>query len=76
MATTAHTEVPGGHKAPFPPFQADTFASQLFWLVIAFGVFATGKSLAVAAETSSSWTPITGARPQGPVVDLGWRRSG
>ena len=37
MATTAHTEAPGGHKAPFPPFEADTFASQLFWLVIAFG---------------------------------------
>ncbi len=35
MATTAHTEAPG-HKAPFPPFQAETFASQLFWLVIAF----------------------------------------
>ena len=36
MATTAHTGAPGGHKAPFPPFQADTFASQLFWLVIVF----------------------------------------
>jgi len=38
MATTAHTEVPGGHKAPFPPFQSETFVSQLFWLVIAFAV--------------------------------------
>ncbi len=36
MATNAHTEAAGGHKAPFPPFQADTFASQLFWLVIVF----------------------------------------
>jgi len=36
MATTAHTEAPGGHKAPFPPFQSETFASQLFWLAIAF----------------------------------------
>ena len=26
---TAHTEAEGGHKAPFPPFQKDTFASQL-----------------------------------------------
>ena len=26
---TAHTEADGGHKAPFPPFQKDTFASQL-----------------------------------------------
>jgi F-type H+-transporting ATPase subunit b len=33
----AHTEVPsGGHKAGFPPFQRETFASQLVWLVIAF----------------------------------------
>jgi F-type H+-transporting ATPase subunit b len=36
MATTAHTEASGGHKAPFPPFQAETFASQLFWLAITF----------------------------------------
>ena len=34
--TTAHTEADGGHKAPFPPFQKDTFASQLVSLVIAF----------------------------------------
>ncbi len=39
MATTAHTEAPGGsHKAPFPPFQADTFASQLVWLAITFAL--------------------------------------
>ena len=36
MATTAQTEAAGGHKAPFPPFKAETFASQLFWLVITF----------------------------------------
>ena len=33
---TAHTEAEGGHKAPFPPFQKDTFASQLVSLAIAF----------------------------------------
>ncbi len=33
---TAHTEAEGGHKAPFPPFQKDTFASQLVSLLIAF----------------------------------------
>lgn len=38
MATTAHTETSGGHKAPFPPFQAETFASQLFWLAITFAL--------------------------------------
>ena len=33
----AHTAVPAeGHKVPFPPFQRDTFASQLVWLVITF----------------------------------------
>jgi F-type H+-transporting ATPase subunit b len=34
--STAHTEADGGHKAPFPPFQKDTFASQLVSLLIAF----------------------------------------
>jgi F-type H+-transporting ATPase subunit b len=33
---TAHTAADGGHKAPFPPFQKETFASQLFSLLIAF----------------------------------------
>jgi F-type H+-transporting ATPase subunit b len=33
--TTAHTEVPA-EKREFPPFQKDTFASQLVSLVIAF----------------------------------------
>ena len=36
--TTAHTEAEGGHKAPFPPFEKDTFASQLVSLAIAFVV--------------------------------------
>jgi F-type H+-transporting ATPase subunit b len=36
MATTAHTEVPGEHKGAFPPFNPETFASQLFWLVVTF----------------------------------------
>ncbi len=34
--TTAHSEADGGHKAPFPPFQKDTFASQLVSLLVAF----------------------------------------
>src|SRR5882724_8068710 len=33
---TAHTEADGGHKAPFPPFQKNTFASQLVSVAIAF----------------------------------------
>src|SRR5689334_8685942 len=32
----AHTEQPGGHKGPFPPFNKETFASQLVWLAIVF----------------------------------------
>jgi F-type H+-transporting ATPase subunit b len=36
--TTAHTAADGGHKAPFPPFQKDTFASQLVSLLVAFVV--------------------------------------
>ncbi len=34
--TAAHTAADGGQKAPFPPFQKDTFASQLVSLLIAF----------------------------------------
>src|SRR3954452_19415802 len=36
MATNAHTEVPSGGKAAFPPFAKETFASQLVWLAITF----------------------------------------
>ena len=36
MATSAHTEVPGGPKAPFPPFNKEYFASQMFWFVLFF----------------------------------------
>jgi F-type H+-transporting ATPase subunit b len=34
-STSAHTEA-DGHKGPFPPFQVETFASQLLWLVVTF----------------------------------------
>lgn len=38
-AKKAHTEVPGGGgKKDFPPFQKDTFASQLVWLVLIFAL--------------------------------------
>jgi F-type H+-transporting ATPase subunit b len=33
--TTASTQQPG-HKEPFPPFNAETFATQLFWLALCF----------------------------------------
>ena len=36
MATKAHTEQPSGGKPPFPPFNKDTFASQLVWLALTF----------------------------------------
>lgn len=35
MATSSHTEQPHA-KEPFPPFNAETFASQLVWLAITF----------------------------------------
>ena len=34
-AHSEHTEVPGKHGG-FPPFEKETFPSQLFWLVITF----------------------------------------
>ena len=36
MATNAHTEHPGGGKPQFPPFNKETFASQLVWFIIFF----------------------------------------
>jgi F-type H+-transporting ATPase subunit b len=37
-STNTHTEAPGSehHTGPFPPFQSETFASQLVWLAITF----------------------------------------
>jgi F-type H+-transporting ATPase subunit b len=34
--TTAHTEAPGAAHGAFPPFERETFPSQLFWLAICF----------------------------------------
>jgi F-type H+-transporting ATPase subunit b len=34
--TTAHTEAPGAAHGAFPPFERETFPSQLFWLVVCF----------------------------------------
>jgi F-type H+-transporting ATPase subunit b len=36
MATGAHTEHPGGGKPQFPPFNKETFASQLVWFAVFF----------------------------------------
>jgi F-type H+-transporting ATPase subunit b len=36
VVAQAGTEAHGGAKAPFPPFNSETFASQLVWLAIAF----------------------------------------
>ena len=36
MATGARTEHPGGGKPQFPPFNKETFASQLVWFVVFF----------------------------------------
>jgi F-type H+-transporting ATPase subunit b len=36
MATNAHTEAPSGAHRAFPPFEKETFASQLVWLAITF----------------------------------------
>jgi F-type H+-transporting ATPase subunit b len=40
MAETTHegTEQPEGHSGAFPPFESSTFASQVLWLAIAFGL--------------------------------------
>jgi F-type H+-transporting ATPase subunit b len=48
MATEAHTEHPGGGKPLFPPFNKDTFASQLLWFAIFFiALYAIISKLAI-----------------------------
>lgn len=37
--THTGTEAAGGHDAVFPPFNPETFPSQLLWLAITFGLF-------------------------------------
>jgi F-type H+-transporting ATPase subunit b len=34
--TSTHTETPGGTHRSFPPFEKETFASQVFWLALTF----------------------------------------
>ena len=41
--TKAHSEAPGGHGG-FPPFQKETFVSQLVWLTIAFVLLRIGAT--------------------------------
>jgi F-type H+-transporting ATPase subunit b len=36
--TTESTAAEGGHKGAFPPMDATTFPSQIFWLVVFFGL--------------------------------------
>src|SRR3954467_4239641 len=36
MATKSHPEAPSGAKPAFPPFQKETFASQIVWLAVTF----------------------------------------
>ena len=37
--TTAEVQHDGGHSGAFPPFDSTTFASQILWLAITFGLF-------------------------------------
>jgi F-type H+-transporting ATPase subunit b len=53
VATQTQTGVPGEHKAPFPPFQSETFASQLIWLVLAFVVLYVATARIVLPQVGS-----------------------
>lgn len=52
MATSAHTEAPH-QKGPFPPFQSESFASQLVWLVLSFVVLYVLLSKVVLPRVAS-----------------------
>jgi len=59
--TTETTGHEGGHAGPFPPMDASTFPSQIFWLVVFFGLlyllmsrFALPKMGAVLEKRAST----------------------
>ncbi len=65
-------EVPAAeHGAGFPPFDSTTFASQLLWLAITFGVFYwIMKNVAVPRiagiwKTAGTVSPVTFPKPTG-----------
>ena len=66
MATSAHTEVPGGPKAPFPPFNKEYFASQLVW----FTLFFVALYLIIARLAIPQIGGIMAARSQRVAGDL------
>ena len=66
MATSAHTEVPGGPKAPFPPFNKEYFASQLVW----FALFFIALYLIIARLAIPQIGGIMAARSQRVAGDL------
>jgi F-type H+-transporting ATPase subunit b len=65
MATNTHTEVPGGGKPQFPPFNKETFASQLLWFAIFFIAL-----YAVIARLAIPRSGIIAARGQRVAGDL------
>jgi F-type H+-transporting ATPase subunit b len=66
MATSAHTEVPGGGKPQFPPFNKETFASQLVW----FAIFFIALYLVIARLAIPRIGGIIAARSQRIAGDL------
>src|SRR5260370_36459692 len=74
MATNEHTEHPGGGKPQFPPFNKETFASQLVWFVIFFialyvliGRFAIPRigGINEARRRRAQGDPAQAERPEG-----------
>jgi F-type H+-transporting ATPase subunit b len=48
--TTSGTAADGGHSAAFPPMDAKSFPSQIFWLVIFFGLLMSKVALPKMAQ--------------------------
>ena len=66
-AEGAVTETPAEHKV-FPPFDATTFASQLFWFAITFVIFYYPDEASWRCRASPASSPT--ARGASPAISM------
>jgi F-type H+-transporting ATPase subunit b len=73
-ATMETTQAPAEHKGGFPPFDATTFPSQLFWLVVTFAFLFTVLWRVAGPKINSAITNRRGVI-NGAIKEAGAARS-